>query len=44
MVKKNEVRRLFETGAVKGYLPSDMSALEIRINNMGGGLHWSGIY
>ena len=27
MVKKNEVRRLFETGAVKGYLPSDMSAL-----------------
>ena len=43
MVKKNEVRRLFETGAVKGYLPSDMSALEIRINNMGG-LHWSGIY
>ena len=35
MVKKNEVRRLFETGAVKGYLPSDMSALEIRINNMG---------
>ena len=29
MVKKNEVRRLFETGAVKGYLPSDMSALEI---------------
>lgn len=25
MVKKNEVRRLFETGAVKGYLPSDMA-------------------
>ena len=35
MVKKNEVRRLFETGAVKGYLPSDMAAMEIHINNMG---------
>lgn len=35
MVKKNEVRRLFETGAVKGYLPSDMAAIEIHINNMG---------
>ena len=39
MVKKNEVRRLFETGAVKGYLPSDMSALEIRINNMVVSIH-----
>ena len=35
MVRKSEVRRLFETGGIKGYLPAETAALEIRVENMG---------
>ena len=35
MVKKSEVRKLFETGEIKGYLPAETAALEIWVENMG---------
>lgn len=35
MVRKSEVRKLFESGAIKGYLPPKTAELKIKINNMG---------
>ena len=35
MVKKSEVRKLFETGEIKGYLQAETAALEIHVENMG---------
>lgn len=35
MVKKNEVLKLFKTGAIKGYLPPETATLEIHVETMG---------
>lgn len=35
MVKKNEVLKLFKTGAIKGYLPPETAILEIYVETMG---------
>lgn len=35
MIKKEEVIKMFREGRIKGYLPADIAALEIYVNNMG---------
>ena len=35
MVRKSEVRKLFEDGTIKGYLPSKMAGTKIHVDNMG---------
>ena len=35
MVRKSEVRKLFEDGTIKGYLPPEMAGTKIYVDNMG---------